>query len=248
VAGKPKVVMLQRTPGKIDVKEGTAGEVTVDLDLREPEDLAWSVTQEGTVVTVKARALIHPLRWARYFLSGGPRADITVSVPAEADLDVSTSLDQVAVTGINGNLSIESSVARITVEKCKGTVNIKGRTGPIDLRDASGTVAVDSTTGPVALENVNGTVSVHNTTGSIEFCGNLSGGDNRFRTTTGPIELKLLGQSDLTVEAYSRLGRVTCIPELAEAHYERGRYTGRIKNGAGKLTVETTTGPITIRQ
>jgi DUF4097 and DUF4098 domain-containing protein YvlB len=94
---------------------------------------------------------------------------------------------------------------------------------------------------------VNGTVSVRNTTGSIEYSGNLSSGQNRFRTTTGPIELKLQGQSDLTVEAYSRLGRVTCIPELADSHYERGQYTGRINNGTGKLTVKTTTGSIAIR-
>ncbi|MGD0978287.1 MAG: DUF4097 family beta strand repeat-containing protein [Candidatus Bathyarchaeia archaeon] len=247
VVEKPKVVILQRAPGRIDVKKGTESEVNVDLDLRERRDLDWSVTQEGNVVTIKARALVHPLRWPRYFVSGGPRADIAVSVPAEADLDISTSIGEVAVAGIRGALSIESSVAKVTIEECEGNVRVVGKTGPIDLRNIKGITTVDSTTGPATLENVNGTVTVRNTTGPIRFSGSLSSGENWFRTSTGPIEITLQDQSDLKVEAYSRLGRVTSVPELADSRYERGQYTGRLGNGTGKLTVETKTGPITIR-
>jgi hypothetical protein len=157
VVEKPKVVILQRAPGKIDVKKGTEGEVNVDLDLRERRDLEWSVTQEGNVMTIKARALVHPLRWPRYFLSGGPRADVAVSIPAEADLDISTSIGEVAVAGIRDTLSIESSVAKITMKECEGNVRVVGKTGPIDLRNIKGITTVDSTTGPATLENVNGT-------------------------------------------------------------------------------------------
>ena len=56
----------------------------------------------------------------------------------------------------------------------------------------------------------------------------------------------LTSRADVGVEAYSRIDRVTSIPELDNAHYERGQYTGRINKGSGKLIVETTTGSITI--
>lgn len=247
VGEKPRVVIHQRTPGRIDVKKGSDGEVLVDLDLRERRDMDWSVTQDGSVVTIRTRALVHPLRWHRYFLSGGPRAEIAVSVPAETDLDVSTSIDQVAIAGIKGALSIESSVGKIIIEECEGNIRVIGKTGPIDLRNIKGTTTVDSTTGPATLENVNGTVSVHNTTGPIKFSGSLSSGENWFRTSTGPIEITLQPPSDLKVEAYSRLGRVTCVPELADSRYERGQCTGRLGNGTGKLIAETTIGAITIR-
>jgi len=247
VGEKPRVVIHQRTPGRIEVKKGTDGEVLVDLDLRERGDMDWSVTQDGNVVTIRTRALVHPLRWHRYFLSGSPRAEIAVSVPAETDLDISTSIDQVAITGIKGTLSTESSVARISMDECAGNIRVVGKTGTIDLRNIKGTTTVDSTTGPATLENVNGTVSVRNTTGPIKFSGSLSSGENWFRTSTGPIEITLQPQPDLKVEAYSRLGRVTCIPELADQHYERGQYTGRLGNGTGKLIAETTIGSITIR-
>lgn len=248
VTGKPKVVIINRAPGHIDVKAAAEGEVTVDSDLREPEDLDWSVSQEGNIVTVKCRALVHPLRWPRYFVSGGPRADIAVSVPKETDLELEAHLDEVTVNGIKGTITAESSVARVIMEDCEGTVMVTGKTGLIDLRDIDGTVTVNSATGPVTLENVNGTVSVRNRTGPIKYTGTLSTGENWFRTSTGPVELTLKGTPDLTVEAYSNLGRVTCIPELIDGRYERGQYVGRIGTGKGKLIAETQTGSITIRR
>jgi DUF4097 and DUF4098 domain-containing protein YvlB len=152
-----------------------------------------------------------------------------------------------AIAGIKGALSIESSVGKIIIEECEGNIRVIGKTGPIDLKNIKGTTTVDSTTGPATLENVNGTVSVHNTTGPIKFSGSLSSGENWFRTSTGPIEITLQPPSDLKVEAYSRLGRVTCVPELADSRYERGQCTGRLGNGTGKLIAETTIGAITIR-
>jgi lia operon protein LiaG len=248
VTGNPKLVIVNRAPGKVDVKTTEESEVTVDLDLKEPDDLEYGISQEANTVTVRCRALVHPFRWPRYFVSGGPRADVVVSIPKEADLDLETTLDQVAVTGIKGSMKIETSVARVTLENLEGTIDVTGKTGSIDLRNVNGTVSVDSTTGPVTLENVNGTVSVRNTTGPIRFVGSLSNGENWFKTSTGPIDLALTGKSDLAVEAYSRLGRVTCIPELTDARFERGQYVGRIGAGTGKLIAETKTGSITIRQ
>lgn len=246
VSGKPRIIILHRAPGRINIKNETKSEVVVDLDIREPEDMTWSVTQEGDTITIQVRALVHPFRWLRYFSSGGPNADITISAPAEADLDVSTHLAEVTAAGIKGTMSIDSSVAQIDLEKAEGSIRVTGRTGPITLREVNGSIAIDSTTGPIKLENMNGTANVHNTTGSVTFMGNLSSGENRFRTTTGSIDLNLGNQTDVAVEAYSRIGGVRAIPELAEARYVHGQYTGRINKGNGKLIIETTTGSITI--
>ncbi len=247
VTGKPKLTLFQRAPGRINVEPGAEGQVIVDVDLREPEDVDWSATQEGQAVIVKARALVHPFRWPRYFYSGGPKVDITVTVPKQTDLDLSTSIAQTTVKGLSGFMSLECSVTKISVEKCEGNIKIRGRTGQIDVRDFEGEISVDSTTGPVTMENVTGTVFARNTTGPIKFNGILSGSENRFRTSTGPIEITLQRQSDLAVDAYSRIGTVTCVPELTDARYERGQYIGHIGSGVRKLLIETTTGPITIR-
>jgi hypothetical protein len=230
VIGKPKVVVTNFAAGSVEVKAGDEGEVTVDLDLRVPEDLDCNVSQDGDVVTVRCRGRLRPWSWPSYIFGSGPRANIYVSVPVDADLDLETRAGRLFMSGVNGTIIAESSAGTIDLQDCEGTVKARTRAGSVNL------------------ENVNGTVSARSSAGSIKFTGALSKSENWFRTSVGSIQLMLQGEPDLTVEAYTNLGRVTCIPELANASYMRGRYTGRIGVGTGRLIAETKTGSITIRQ
>jgi len=229
VTGKPKVVVTNTAPGSVEVKTGPEAEVRVDLDLRRPEDLDCNISQDGNAVTITCRSRAPSfLGWPMYFFSAGPRANILVSVPKEADLNLENRIGGIALSGVKGDLEANSATGRVSVQDCEGTVKARTRTGSVNL------------------ENVNGTVSVRNSTGSITYSGVLSKGENWFKTSTGSIELALRGKPDLTVEASTRLGRITCSPELAEARYERGLYIGRIGAGTGKLIAETKTGNIRI--
>ena len=231
VSGKPKVVVTNTAPGSVEVKSGPDGEVTVDLDLRIPEDLDWNILQDSNVVTITCRSGVSPFfGWPKYIFSGGPRANILVSVPGETDLNLETRAGQVTVVGVKGTLVAESSAGTVNMQDCEGPVKARTKAGRVNLK------------------NVNGTVSARSSAGSIDFTGVLSKGENWFRTSVGRIEITLRGEPDLAVEASAKLGRVTCSPELTDARYERGRYIGRIGAGTGRLIVETKTGSITIRR
>jgi DUF4097 and DUF4098 domain-containing protein YvlB len=229
VTGKPKVVVTNTAPGSVEVKTGPEAEVTVGLDLRRPEDLDWDILQDGNTVTITCRSRVPSVfSWPMHFFSAGPRANIIVSVPKEADVDLENRIGGIVVSGVKGTLEVDSATGKVSMQDCEGTVKARTRTGSVNL------------------ENVNGTVYVRNSTGSIRFSGVLSKGENWFRTSTGSIELMLRGEPNLTVEASTTLGRVTCSPELAEARFARGVHTGRIGAGTGKLIAETKTGNIRI--
>ena len=231
VTGKPKVVVTDIAPGLVEVKSGPEAEVTVDLDLKIPEDLDWNISQDGNVVTVTCRSRAFSfLGWPIYIFSGRPRADIHVSVPAETDL------------------TLENRAGRITVKSVKGTIVAESSAGTVSMQDCEGTVKARTKAGSVELDNVNGTISARSSAGSIRFTGVLSKGENWFRTSVGRIELTLRGEPDLIVEASTRIGRVTCSPELTDTRYERGQYVGRIGAGTGRLIAEAKTGSITIRR
>jgi DUF4097 and DUF4098 domain-containing protein YvlB len=230
VTGKPKVVVTNIAPGSIEVKKGPDGEVTVDLDLIEPEDLDCNIAQDGNMVTATCRSKVHPFHWPKYIFSRGPKADILVSVPEKTDLNLENRAGEINVIEVKGTLAAESSAGAITIQNCEGTIKARTRAGAVDLED------------------VNGTVSAQSSAGSIKFEGTLSKGENWFRTSVGSIEITLKGEPDLTVEASTRLGRVTCTPELTDAHFERGQYIGRIGAGTGRLIAETRTGSIVIHR
>jgi DUF4097 and DUF4098 domain-containing protein YvlB len=231
VTGKPKVAVTNTAPGSVEVKAGPEREVTVDLDLRRPEDLDWKISQDNNTITVTCRSRVPSVfGWPMYLFSSGPRANIVVAVPSETDLSVENRVGGIAVSGVTGAVEADSATGRVSVQDCEGVVKARSRTGSI------------------TLEKVDGAVSVRGATGSIRFDGALWTGDNWFRTSTGSIELVLRGEPDLVVEASTSLGRITCSPELTDARYERRVYTGRLGAGTGRLIAETKTGNIRIRQ
>jgi len=230
VTGKSKVVITNIAPGSVEVKHGSQGEVTVDLDLRVSEDLDCNISQEGNVVIVTCRTRAGFWRWPSYMFGAGPRVNILVSVPAETDLNLENRAGRLEVAGVNGTIVAESSAGRINMQDCEGTVNARTKAGSINLK------------------NVSGTVTARSSAGSIKFDGALSNGENWFRTSVGSIDITLQGEPDLAVEASTSLGSIKCIPELTDARYKRNRHIGRIGAGTGRLVAETKTGSITIRQ
>ncbi len=229
VAGKPKVIVANISPGSVEVKSGSDGEVIVDLKLRAPEDLECNASQEGNVVTVKCRARAGFWGWPSYMFGTGPKADIFLTVPAKADLDLETRAGRISVVGVKGSIVAESSAGTVKIHGCEGAVKARTRAGPVNMED------------------VNGTVSARSSAGSIRFSGVPSKGESWLRTSVGSIDVSLQGKPDLTIEASTSLGSIRCIPELADAQYRRNGYSGRIGAGTGRLVAETKTGSITIR-
>ena len=228
VTGKPKIVVTNIAPGSVKVKSGSKSEVTVDLDLRVPEDLDCSTSEDTSVVAVSCRVKAGFWDWPSYIFGSGPRANILVSVPAESDLDLETRAGSITVAGVKGTIVAESSAGTVEIQGCKGAVKARTKAGSVNL------------------ENVEGIASAHSSAGSIRFSGVLSKGESWFRTSVGSIDISLRGQPDLTVEASTSLGSIRCIPELTDAHYRRNQYTGHIGTGTAKLIAETKTGSITI--
>jgi hypothetical protein len=228
VTGKPRVVIKQRVPGVVEVKSGSADEVVVDVEPTPPENVSWNVSQDGNVIVINCR-IRDALDWPGHIFSGFPRTNIHVTVPGESDLDIKNRVDRIAVSGINGMLVAESSTGVISIQNCTGVVQVRTRAGQIELG------------------NVKGTVSADNAAGQIAFSGSLSKGENWFRTRVGDVNLTLLGEHDLRVEAYATIGRVTVSPDLEGARYDGRAYVGKIGVGTGRLVAETTAGSITIR-
>jgi hypothetical protein len=229
VAGKPKVTVTNIVPGSIKVESGSDSEVKVDLDLRVPEHLECNISQDKNDIKVICRVKTGFRDWPSYIFRTGPRANILISVPSEADLDLENRAGRIGVFNVKGDIVAESSAGSINFKECKGTIKTRTRAGSVNF------------------ENVDGTVIARSSAGSLKFSGALSEGENWFRTSVGSINISLHEQPNLTVEAVTNLGSIRCIPELTDAYHRRGHYTGRIGVGKGRLIAETRTGSITIQ-
>ena len=226
VGPKPRVVVASFVPGRIEVRAATEGKVDVSLNLRRPEDLDWSVYQQGDLVMVTFRNSSRTYwSWAAH-PDSGPTADVSLSVPPACDLDLENRLDRVSITGVSGVIVVNSAIASVYATACGGNLKLRTKTGSI------------------FMEGVEGIVSAETATGQVKFSGSLSGADNFFRTSVGTIDISLKGTPDLTVEAHSGIGAVVSTLPLADARSEDRRVYGRLGSGTGHLRAETSTGTI----
>lgn len=235
VSGKPRVIVKVSVPGSIDVRRGQEGEVAVDTKITEPDLVDFEIGQNGNVVSIKSHTKSwNPVLWGSYFLSQGPRTSVSVLVPQQADLSLETSTDPINVNGVSGTIDADS------------------KTGSIQLAGCSGIISATSHTGSLNLDNVNGALTIHATTGSTRFVGSLT--DNTtFRSTTGSIDITLVGEQNFSIDASTTVGQITCALDLHDSRYEKGQYigqhiSGKIGSGAGRLSVETTVGSISIHK
>jgi hypothetical protein len=234
VGSRPRITARVSTPGSISVVNGVDSQVTVNADITERVSIDYRAAQEGNMINVTSRTKTwDPLIWGSYVFSGGPRTNIKIVAPRDADLYLESVTDPISIGGINGAITCESKTANIRLIDCAGTVSVHTHTGSVDL------------------QNVNGLIDVRDTIGIVNYSGSLASGSSAVRTTTGDINIALKGLQDLYVDANTTVGHIVSRVDLAESKYDRGQYigqhiSGRLGSGKGRLDLEATTGSISI--
>jgi DUF4097 and DUF4098 domain-containing protein YvlB len=234
VTQRPRVTVRLSVPGSVSVESGPDGQVSVFADIAERESLDYRVMQEGDVVTVTSRTKTwDPLIWGSYVFSGGPRTNIRITLPRDADLYIETVTDPISIKGVSGPITCES------------------KTGNVRMVDCSGTISLHTHTGNADLDNVNGLIDIRDTIGDVNFSGSMVAGQNSISTTTGNIDVALKGPQDLFIDANTVVGHIISRIDLSESKYDRGQYigqhiSGRVGSGRGKLILDATTGSISI--
>src|SRR5918992_147394 len=134
VGAAPKIV-VSNDNGQIDVVTGNEGTVNVKATIRRPDDVEYSVVQEGDTVRVEARV---SSGWGRRFGTDAPGAEITVTVPADTNVDLRTSNGGIEVVDIQNSGKLRTSNGRISLENVKGEFELRTSSGRISLENVKG--------------------------------------------------------------------------------------------------------------
>ncbi|MCU0302721.1 MAG: DUF4097 domain-containing protein [Thermoanaerobaculales bacterium] len=96
----------------------------------------------------------------------GGEADLTVRIPAAADLEVET---------VSADISVEGLAGEVGLESVSGRIEISGTPSGLEAASVSGDVVATSTAGRAELESVSGDVIVRSAAGRLEA--NVVSGD-----------------------------------------------------------------------
>jgi hypothetical protein len=203
VAGTPTLI-VQSDAADVNVTVGSANQVTV----------AWSatirsiahsfaqqaldqisVTESQTGNTIRVSIKVPPFKWPPAYLNRG--LDFNVSVPAAANLALTTSAGDMSATGISGVFNLQTSAGSVTVDS--GTM------------DSGSSIRSDA--GDVQLSQVNllGIIGIHTNVGAVTGSpvALTGGGDVTIGSNVGDVRLTLPHDTSAHVSATTDIGDVT---------------------------------------
>lgn len=201
-------VIARSFNGRIDVVVGSDIEVVAtakktahgwsDADAqRQLKGVVVTFTQDGDTVTVSADK-------PSLSLDIGTGAAFTLTVPAGATLDLSTS---------NGDLTALGTEAAIVADTSNGNIELTAGAGSVKASTSNGRVQVT----PFDAA----TVTASSSNGDVEFHGALLDGSSTFETSNGDVDLFVPSDSAFHLDADTSNGTVTCTLPMVVTRSER---------------------------
>ena len=211
VSGSIKVVAWDRS--EVEVK----GKVGEDV-----ERLEFGGSDDYTTIKV-----VLPRRHGNF---DDASADLTISVPrmarleietVSADISVSDSAGAIRANSVSGEVMLRSRSRDITASSVSGEVDVvgSGAGARIDASSVSGDVRIEGVDAELELESVSGDatlqrskvsrLSMQSTSGDVTYDGMLrANGSYEFQTVSGDVMVTLEGARDATFEVSSFSGDI----------------------------------------
>ena len=192
--------------GTIQVGAGEDGKVVLEAhrlvefgnEIKEKQYLAAApitVTQEGNVVTVRARQE----SWTNWhFGYSRMEASYTLHVPKKFDVDLRTSGGEIAAVDISGDVKAHTSGGKLEFANLEGTLTAHTSGGSIKMENCRCPAEIKTSGGSISVVNGTGILHAETSGGRIEVR-NLSG-DADVETSGGSLVLekirgKLVGRT-----------------------------------------------------
>ncbi|HLY93163.1 MAG TPA: DUF4097 family beta strand repeat-containing protein [Candidatus Angelobacter sp.] len=186
------------------------------------------------------------------------RVDYELTVPAGVSVNVTTVSAPITSDGLTGDVSLSSETGQIDVHNMsKSHLHARSMSAPVTLTAITATyIDVQSSGGPVHLSKVTGPrVAVATANGNIDYHGDCAGGgDYRFSTHSGDIEMWLPAYASVDLSARSRSGSVDNEFPLAEKQHQvnppiQGRsFAGTSNSGSSSVELQSISGKIRVKK
>jgi lia operon protein LiaG len=230
----------------------------------------------GRKVTITSRAG-GLAAWAdiRLLLPRGAQVDLNLGVGkvtlanVDGSIRVQTASGDVAGTGTAGSLSIDTGSGDVTLAGHDGGLSVDTGSGDITLSDIkTGDLSLDTGSGDVRVDGVTATVlsvdtgsgdvtataatvgNVEIDTGSGDIRIGLTGDVSELSVDTGSGDVEVSAPKSLgaTVEIETSSGDITTEFPLQVTRKGRDGLRGTIGDGQGRITIDTASGDVTLKQ
>ena len=232
VSGDFATVEIRNIAGSIEVHSGTVPGVRV----HSVKNAMFPAALEKVTVAIEKRGnrlLVEERHDGGFFMSAG-----TVSF----DITIPQGVKVIEAHSVSGSVTIHDVPAGVdqTLTTVSGSIST-ARARNLDASSTSGSIQFLFDGSRLQARSVSGSIQ-----GRIE--GMDKGGSVGVRTVSGSVDVEAFPDLDAKVALSSVSGGVSCELPLVITQQRRNLLEGKTRDGAGRLEVSTTSGPITIRR
>ena len=241
--GTPTLV-VRNDNGPIHVSAGRGRTIRVRTELKNPSKVDYDVRRDGNTVIVTAT--VSKRGWRSSFGTSAS-ADIMVTVPVEANVELRTSNSSITVIGLRGSGTFRTSNGPLRIQDVGGRYIGITSNGAITVQGIDGTGTFRTSNSWVELREARGSFVTKTSNGAIFFAGKLSPeGHNRFETSNGSVIVLLEENPSLSIDASTSNGTVTSRFPILASLTSDSHLVGTIGEGEADLVIRTTNGSVTI--
>lgn len=249
VSGKP-VIHLTVSDGNIQIARGGAGSVMVRVDsshINVSSDAHISESQSGNNIDISIRS--SAMHW--FHIGGGSAVTVTVTVPSNADLNMSSGDGSISASQISGQIELNSGDGSLDINHLGGTLRLHTGDGSINARDLDGNLDADTGDGTVTLQGRLDGVKARSGDGDIrvEAAANSQPGSSgwELKSGDGNLSLRVPGGFRANLEARTGDGRITVdFPVTVSGSFDEKSMSAKINGGGPTVTMITGDGSIRV--
>jgi hypothetical protein len=256
----PVQVTVATFDGAVEMRSWDRNEVLIQVERRamntaEAQALEVRTTQEGARLTIEApspqrtgeRDVVHLGGWR------SPSVSFVITTPRRAAVDVRTGDGPIMARELVGNAALRSGDGGVRVERLQGDLVIETGDGPVSVSDLQGALDLNTGDGPVDASGRLTALRLSTGDGPVRleaFSGSAMAGDWTVTTGDGPITVRLPGDFNAELDAYSGDGQIR-IEGIGVASSTRedqtpAQFRTRLGTGGSSLRLRTGDGPITV--
>jgi len=228
---------------RVVVHGANTDQIRIQATLRQARQTAFRTTQSGSTIRIEVDTAANIISSA-----GQPALEIIATVPEMTGVELSSSTGDIYIDEIAGGIALTTSSGSLQLSDCSGHIELSNQTGTTECRRVDGVFRVRSAAGNVILDDVSGTFDVETSSSDIDFEGQFADGeDHCLLSSTGAIDVAILGTANLRLHTASETGLVRCLLKMREQLVTNHSCSGVLGSGAGTLQIRTSTGRVTVR-
>lgn len=212
------------------------------------EEKARADSESREIVIEKGATTKIYTRYGEALRRGGGSINLTVEVPAGLSIEVVNNNGKVEITNVKGQLNVRTDNGGVHVLGLDGRLEVNTENGQITVSAVTGNVVTNTRNGQIRVENPGGDVQARTGNGNIELSSIAPLSKTYLlSSSSGSLDFRLPGGSDLAIEAKTRNGIISGMNENTESEPTQLKSDSlKLGNGKGRASLNTENGQIQV--